>query len=195
MCLTEVRAFLGTMGFVRIFILNYSLIAQPLIRLTRKGVPFEFGEEQLDAMNRLKQTLAESPALKAIDYVAKREVVLVVDSSNMGVGYILMQEGEDGRRYPSRFGSITWNERERNYSQAKAELYGLMRALRATRIHIIGVQKLFVEMDAKFIKGMINNPDVQPNVTINRWIAAILLFDFEIRHVPADKHTGADGLS
>ena len=133
--------------------------------------------------------------MKAIDYVAQREVVLAVDSSNMGVGYILMQEGEDGRRYPSRFGSITWNERERNYSQAKAELYGLMRALRATRIHIIGVQKLFVEMDAKFVKGMINNPDVQPNATINRWIAAILLFDFEIRHVPADKHTGADGLS
>ena len=95
----------------------------------------------------------------------------------MGVGYILMQEGEDGQRYPSWFGSITWNEREQNYSQAKAELYGLMRALRVTRIHIIGVQKLFVEMDAKFVKGMINNPDVQPNTTINRWIAAILLGD------------------
>ena len=63
----EVWAFLETMGFVQIFILNYSLIAQPLIPLTCKGVPFEFEEEQLDAMNRLKQTLAESPALKAID--------------------------------------------------------------------------------------------------------------------------------
>ena len=62
--------------------------------------------------------------MKAIDYVAEREVVIAVDSSNMGVGYILMQEGEDGRRYPSRFGSITWNEQERKYSQAKAELYG-----------------------------------------------------------------------
>ena len=58
-------------------------------------------------MNRLKQTLAESLALKAIDYVGKREVVLAVNSSNMGVGYILMQEGEDGWRYPSWFGSIT----------------------------------------------------------------------------------------
>ena len=82
-CLMEVRAFLGTMGFVRIFILNYSLIVQPLIQLTCKGVSFEFGEEQLEAMNRLKQTLAESLASKAIDYVVKREVVLVVDSSNM----------------------------------------------------------------------------------------------------------------
>ena len=65
----------------------------------------------------------------------------------------------------------------------------------ATRIHIIGVQQLFVEMDTKFVKGMINNPNVQPNATINCWIAAMLLFDFKIRHVPADKHTGADRLS
>jgi hypothetical protein len=42
---------------------------------------------------------------------------------------------------------------------------------------------------------MLNNPDVQPNATINRWIAAILLFDFKLVHVPADKHKGPDGLS
>ena len=42
---------------------------------------------------------------------------------------------------------------------------------------------------------MLNNPDIQPNVAINHWITAILLFDFKIVHVPADKHCGPDGLS
>ena len=42
---------------------------------------------------------------------------------------------------------------------------------------------------------MINNPNLQPNATINRWIASILLFHFELCHVSADKHTGPDGLS
>jgi hypothetical protein len=42
---------------------------------------------------------------------------------------------------------------------------------------------------------MLSNPDVQPNAAINRWIAAILLFDFELKHVPADKHKGPDRLS
>ena len=42
---------------------------------------------------------------------------------------------------------------------------------------------------------MINNPDIQPNATINRWIAGILLFDFKLRHVPGKDHTPADGLS
>jgi len=50
-------------------------------------------------------------------------------------------------------------------------------------------------MDAQFVKGMLNNPDIQPNATLNRWIAAILLFDFKLLHIPAEKHRGPDGLS
>ena len=77
----------------------------------------------------------------------------------------------------------------------KLELYGLFRALRALHLHLIGIRRLVVEMDVQFIRGMLNNPDVQPNATINHWIAAILLFDFKLAHVPADKHKGPDGLS
>ena len=50
-------------------------------------------------------------------------------------------------------------------------------------------------MDAKYIKGMINNPDLQLNVTINRCIAGILLFHFELHHISTDQHTGPDRLS
>ena len=71
----------------------------------------------------------------------------------------------------------------------------MFRALRAVRIHIIGVRNLVVEVDTRFIKGMLNNPDIQPNATINRWIAGILLFNFKLVHVPGERHLGADGLS
>src|SRR3981189_106048 len=40
--LSEVRAFLGTVGVVRIFIRNFSLRAHHLIKLTQKDAPFEF---------------------------------------------------------------------------------------------------------------------------------------------------------
>jgi hypothetical protein len=86
-------------------------------------------------------------------------------------------------------------ECESQYSQAKLKLYGLFRALRAYRIYIIGVKNLIVEVDAKYLKGMLNNFDIQPNATINRWIAGIQLFDFKLVHVPAIHHTAADGLS
>lgn len=192
---SEVRAFLGTLGVLRIFIKGYTLIARPLIQLTRKDEPFEIGPSQLESIARLKELVTNSPALRPIDYESDRPVVLAVDSCANGVGYILFQLGEDNKRYPSRFGSITFNDRESRYSQAKLELYGLFRALKHTQLYTIGVKKLVVEMDAKFIKGMINNPTLHPNDAINRWISAILLFDFELVHVPAEKHTGADGLS
>ena len=50
-------------------------------------------------------------------------------------------------------------------------------------------------MDAKYIKGMLNHPTLHPNDAINRWIATILLFNFKLVHIPAEKHTGANGLS
>jgi hypothetical protein len=75
------------------------------------------------------------------------------------------------------------------------ELYGLFRALKQICVHIIGIKKLVIEVDAKYIKGMLNKPDIQPNAAINQWIAAILLFDFNLVHVPGDKHSSPDGLS
>jgi len=59
----------------------------------------------------------------------------------------------------------------------------------------VSVKHLHVEVDAKYIKGMLNNPDAHPNVAMNWWIAAILLFNFELVHVPGEKFAGPDGLS
>jgi hypothetical protein len=130
-----------------------------------------------------------------LDYKCDHEVILAVDTSVVAVGFILLQLGEDGKCYPNHFGSITLSEVESCYSQAKLELYGLFHALRAVRVYIFGITNLTVEVDAKYIKGMINNPDLQPNATINRWIMGILLFQFNLIHVPAAKHAGIDGLS
>jgi hypothetical protein len=193
--LTDVRSFLGTCGIMRIFIKDFARIARPLVRLTRKDSPFDWGTAQEEAMSSLKHAVASSGALRPIDYTCKRPVYLSVDSSIIAVGYVLSQLGSNGRRYPARFGSIPWNDREARYSQPKIELYGLFRALHEERIHLIGIKDLIVEMDASSIKGMLSNPDLQPNATINRWIAAIKLFDFRLEHVPALLHKAPDGLS
>jgi hypothetical protein len=55
-------------------------------------------------------------------------------------------------------GSIAWTDREARYSQVKLELYGLFPSLHSVKLYIIGVANLTVEVDAKYIKGMIKNP-------------------------------------
>ena len=73
------------------------------------------------------------------------------------------------------------------YSQPKLELFGLFKALQHWGLYIIRVKNLIVEVDAKYIKDMLNNPDLQPNA-INRWIQGIKLFNFKLVHVPAENH-------
>ena len=146
-------------------------------------------------MDTLKSAIVSSPAIKPLDYSSSNEVILAVDSSHIVVGYILSQVDNDGKRHPARFGSIMWNDHEARYSQVKLELYGLFRALKSVKVWIIGVKNLTIEVDVQYIKGMLNNPDIQPNASMNRWLAGIQTFNFKLCHVSATKHQGPDGLS
>jgi transposase InsO family protein len=191
----EVRGFLGLCGTVRIWIKDFSLLTRPLTNLYRKGKEFKWGEEHTEAFNTLKKLVASAPALRPIDYQSDLPVILSVDTSYMAVGFILSQIDEDGKRRPARYGSLPLNERESRYSQPKLELYGLYRALRHWRLYLIGVKNLHVEVDAQYIRGMLKEPDLQPNAAINRWIQGILTFDFTLFHVPGHKFQGPDALS
>ena len=86
------------------------------------------------------------------------------------------------------------HHRESRFSQPKLELYGLFRALRLLKAYLIRVRNLVVKVDARYIKGMLVNPDLTPSASMNRWIISILLFHFTLIHVPGTQH-GPDGLS
>ena len=192
----DVRAFLGTIGTMRIFIKDFAKRAEPIQRLTRQDVPFYWGPEQESAMDDLKEAIKVAPCLKSIDYKNGTEIKLSVDTSYHAIGwYISQQDPQDPKRWwYVRFGSTLMSPREARYSQPKRELFGLMRALEENKYWLIGCRRLVVETDAKYIKGMLNNPEMGPNATINRWIENILMYHFELRHV-AGKTFAADGLS
>ena len=194
--LSEVHTFLGTVGVCRIFIQNFTKRANALVNLTCKGVSFEFGPAQIAAQVDLKQVLLNSPALWPIDYASDSPIILAVDTSPITVGFYLCQANPNMLKkcYYAQFGSLPLNNRECCFSQPKLELYGLYRALRAYKIFIVGVRNLTVEVDARYIKGMLNNPDLAPLASVNHWIVAILTFHFELQHVPG-KHHGPDSLS
>ena len=194
--LSEVRAFLGTVGLMRIYIRNYAHRIYALNKLTRKDIPFEWGPEQVTAQDDIKEAVLHCPALKPIDYTSDSPVILAVDTSKIAVGFFLCQQenGNVKKRIYNRFGSITLNDREARFSQPKLEIFGLYRALRNLRLYVIGVRNLIVETDARYIKGMLQNPDIQPSASINRWIVSILTFHFTLVHVKGAVH-GPDGLS
>jgi transposase InsO family protein len=193
--ITEARQFIGLCGTVRIWISNYSQITSSITSTWKKGVEFAWTEECQEAFDILKELITTAPAILPINYTCERPIIISVDSSYMGVGMILSQLVEKGKCQPSRYGSLPFSKMEAKYSQPKLELYGLFHAFRHFRLYIIGAKHLIVEVDAKYIKGMLNEPKLQPNAVINRWIQGVLLFDFTLVHIPATKFKGSDALS
>src|SRR5260370_22409965 len=149
-------------GVCRMFILNFARHANALVNLTHKGLPFQFRPEQQAAQDNLKQALIASPVLRPIDYSSDSLVILTVDTSTITVGFYLGQADPENPQkcYYAWFRSIPLNDRERHFSQPKLELYGLFHALRAYKIFIVKVRNLIVEVDARYIKEILNNPDI-----------------------------------
>ena len=80
------------MGFYRYFILNYLMIARPLIDLMRKAVPFHWDTPQTKAFETLKTLMCQRLILRQPDYTLP--FFLATDALAYGVGAVLLQEGE-----------------------------------------------------------------------------------------------------
>ncbi|KNZ82151.1 hypothetical protein J132_07737, partial [Termitomyces sp. J132] len=121
--------------------------------------------------------------------------ILAVDTSYIAVGYYLCQCTSENHKkhHYNHFESIMLNNREARFSQLKLELYGLYQALQALQMYLIGIRNLIIEVNACYIKGMLQNPDIQSSASMNCWIMAILMFHFELIHIKGTFH-GPDGL-
>ncbi|GJU56134.1 hypothetical protein Tco_1229848, partial [Tanacetum coccineum] len=60
---TEIRQFLGLVGYYRRFIEGFSKIAKSMTKLTQKGIKFDWGEKEENAFQLIKQKLCSAPIL------------------------------------------------------------------------------------------------------------------------------------
>ncbi|SJL18826.1 uncharacterized protein ARMOST_22427 [Armillaria ostoyae] len=166
---SDMHAFIGTVGVLQIFIDNFTTRALPITKLFRKDVPFKFKAVEIATQEDLKDTVKDSPVLRPLSYTSTRAVILAIDTGPAAVGYYLAQcdPVNPEIRYFTRFGSITLNECECGYSQAKKEIFGLYHALGDCKSYLIGLPMFIVEVDASAIKGMLKNPDIAPSAAVN----------------------------
>lgn len=191
---TEVRAFLGLVTYVRIWIPGFSAIARPLRALRLKDAAWNWTQECKNAFEKLKQKVGQDILLRRLIYgEGAGEIIVAVDSSMYAVGVALFQVDTGGGRRPVRYESITFTPTESRYSQPKLELAGVTKALKKLQ-HLVWGQHFVLEVDALYLKEMIMAPEL-PNLPMTRWLNFIQLFDFELWHVPAARHLLPDGLS
>ena len=85
---TEIRSFLGLVEYYWRFIENFSIIAAPLTKLTRKEVKFDWDNAAEQSFQELKIRLTSAPVLTLL--VNDEGFVVYSDASRKGLGCVLM---------------------------------------------------------------------------------------------------------
>ena len=188
----ELARFLGMAGYYRNFCLNFSDIAAPLTNLLSKKVKFVWTHDCQLAFDKVKLLLQKSPVLKSPDY--EKPFKLIIDSSDVGTGSVLVQEASDGLDHPVSYFSKKFLKYQKNYSVVEKETLGLVLALEHFDVYLGSTPfKIKVYTDHNpltFLKTMKNK-----NQRLVRWSLALQEYNLEIQHIPGSENVVADALS
>ena len=188
----ELARFLGMAGYYRNFCLNFSDIAAPLTNLLSKKVKFVWTDDCQMAFDKVKLLLQKSPVLKSPDY--EKPFKLIIDSSDVGTGSVLVQEASDGLDHPVSYFSKKFLKYQKNYSVVEKETLGLVLALEHFDVYLGSTPfKIKVYTDHNpltFLKTMKNK-----NQRLVRWSLALQEYNLEIQHIPGSENVVADALS
>nr|GEX69685.1 putative reverse transcriptase domain-containing protein [Tanacetum cinerariifolium] len=182
---TEVRQFIGLAGYYQRFIEGFSLISKPLTKLTQKDKKCEWGKEEEEAFQTLKQKLCSVPILALPE--GTKDFVVYCDASLKGSGAVLMQRenviANDYRQLKTH---------EEKYTTYDLELGAVVFALRLSRHYLYGT-KCVVFTDHKSLRYILNQKEL--NLRQRRWIELLSDYDYEIRCHPGKANVVADALS
>ncbi|GFS70081.1 hypothetical protein TNCV_748491 [Trichonephila clavipes] len=107
----QVQSFFRTHRLLSQIYSAYSQIAKPLSDLTRKDNPFMFEQPQMEAFEKLKKLLTESPVLSI--FQQGRTTELHTDASQQGYGAVLLQRSRR-RKITSRTCRIKRLQQKKN---------------------------------------------------------------------------------
>ena len=129
----EIRSFLGLAGYYRRFIEDFSRLAAPMTRLTRKGVKFEHNDLCEKGFHELKGRLTSAPIMIVPEQ--GRRYTVYCDASRDGLRCVLIQSER-----VVVYGSRQLKNHEQNYPTHDLEVAAIVFALKIWRDYLYGEQ-------------------------------------------------------
>jgi hypothetical protein len=130
---SEIRSFLGLVGYYRRFIEGFSKIVKPLTTLLEKDREFKWTSACQFSFEELKKRLTTTPVLVMPDL--QKSFDIYCDASRQGLGCVLMQEG-----HIIAYASRQLRKHELNYPTHDLELVAVVHALKIWRHYIMGTK-------------------------------------------------------
>jgi len=192
--ISELRSFLGSVGYYRKFINNFAMLAAPLYKLLRKNTSFVWEKEHQSSFDKLKEALISAPILRYPDF--NKQFIIRTDACTDGIGGILLQKDEiDGIEYPIHFISRTLNKAELNYSITDLEGTAVYYCAKEFKYYISGNKhETLLFTDHKPLIGLFNNKEPN-NMRHMRWCITISMLRIKIMYEPGKRNYLADALS
>ena len=184
-----VRQFVGFVGYYRRFVKNFAEIADPLVGLTQKGVPFVWADEQQTAFDALKASLLSAPILGFP--TEKDRFVLDTDASLFAIGDVLSQiqnEEEVVIVYASRSLRIS----QRRYCTTRREMLAAVVMCTHFRSYLQGSQFTLRmhHISLQWLQKFKNEDGM-----LARWYLLLDQFSVTFDYRPGSQHANADGMS
>jgi hypothetical protein len=182
---TQIRSFLGPVGFYHGFVRDFSSIVAPLHELTKRDVPFTWSDSQEVAFRTLKDKLTHAPLLQLPDFNIVFE--LECDASGIGLGVVLLQEGK-----PVAYFSEKLSGASLKYSTYDKEFYALVRTLHTWQ-HYLWHREFIIHYDHEALKHIRTQTNL--NHRHAKWVEFIESFLYIIKHKNGKDNVIVDALS
>ena len=188
-CLKSVRQFLGFVGYYRRFIPNFADLAEPLVALTGKDVPFVWRPACVVSFTGLRDAMIRAPILAFPTETG--DYVLDTDASNFGLGGVLSQI-QNGVECVIAYCSRALRPSQRKYCTTKREMLAVVSMCIQFRSYLCGA-KFTLHTDHKSLVWIHRFKDTEGMMA--RWSHTLHQFQFTIVHRAGHDHGNADGLS
>ena len=194
---SDLRTFLGKLGYYRRFIRNYSARTSVLTQYTSKDADvgsdgsLQLSLSALVAFQRLKAALTKAPILAYPRFDSPEPFIVDTDWSGDAVGGVLSQV-QDGAERVIAYGSNTLNKTQRNYSSNKGELLAVVHFLKQWKYYLQH-RRFVLRTDHEALKWI--HRMEEPKGMILRWLEVLASYDFEVQFRKGNKHANADALS
>ena len=165
-------------------------LIKPLTELLSSKHSFQWGPNQSEAFDKIKEKLIRPSILTFYDPMADTKVS--ADASSFGLGAVILQRTESKLPWkPVAYASCTMSDTERHYAQIEKEALALTWACERFSMYLLG-KSFLLETDHKPLILLLLD-SLPPRIL--RFRLRMMRYNFSITHVPGKALITADALS
>lgn len=183
----QIRSFLGKVNYYYKFIENASKMLEPMHKLLKKNVDFNWDTKCQYSFKKAKLALCSSPVLAIYD--PKKMCHVFTDASIEGLGAVLKQIHEDGKLHPIAYFSMRNNETTKKKPPIFLECKAIKEALSYWHHYLFGT-KFLVVTDHKPLEKL--RVKVAPDTELGKMIFYISQYNFDIIYRARKENVEAD---